>query len=219
MSTYSGFLASSAPASRNRFERKRDALPAADAEGDHAALQAVAAHRVDEAGREHGARGADRVAMRDGAALDIDDVGREAELARHGDDGGGAVDARRIAGGDGPVGAEGRLERCQRFARRAGPVVLVLVEDGRALAAGEFDRQDLVLELARGLGRAEALLRAQRPLVLRLARDLELGGEVFRVPARSLVREGVVEAVAQHAVVELSVAHAVAPAPARSEEH
>src|SRR5216684_4086587 len=111
MSTYSGFLASSAPASRNRFERKRDALPAADAEGDHAALQAVAAHRVDEAGREHGARGADRVTMRDGAALDIDDVGREAELARHGDDDGGEglVDLDALDLAEGPARAGERL--------------------------------------------------------------------------------------------------------------
>src|SRR5258708_37766610 len=89
MSPYSGFRASSAPASRDRFERKRNALAAADAQGDHAALQAVAAHRVDEAGREHRARGAGRVAMRDGAAPDIDDVGRGGELARHGGDEGG----------------------------------------------------------------------------------------------------------------------------------
>src|SRR5258708_36902759 len=88
MSTYSGFLASSAPASRNRFERKRDALPAADAQGDHAALQAVAAHRVDEAGREHGPRGAPRGAMGGGAALLIDDGWPEARLARPGDDDG-----------------------------------------------------------------------------------------------------------------------------------
>src|SRR5260370_9263878 len=88
MSTYSGFLASSAPASRNRFERKRDALPAADAEGDHAALQAVAAHRVDEAGREHRAPGAHRGALRDGAPPDLGDVGRVAEPRRPGQDAG-----------------------------------------------------------------------------------------------------------------------------------
>src|SRR3981189_1183768 len=37
------------------------------------------------------------------------------------------------------------------------------------------------------------------------------------MPARMLVREGVVEPVAQHAVVELPVAHAVTPAAARDQ--
>ncbi len=69
-------------------------------------------------------------------------------------------------------------------------------------------------ELSGLLRRAEALLRARRKAVLRLARELRLHDEVLGVPAGVLARERVVEAVAQHAVVDLGGAHAIAPAAA-----
>jgi hypothetical protein len=56
------------------FQGKGDALAATDAQCHHAATQAVTAHRVQQPGYQHRARRADRVAMGDGAALDIDDV-------------------------------------------------------------------------------------------------------------------------------------------------
>src|SRR5215470_17335852 len=60
--------------SMQRFDREGDALPSADAKGDKAARETVAPHRVDELGRQHRAGGADRVAVSDGPALDVDDV-------------------------------------------------------------------------------------------------------------------------------------------------
>jgi hypothetical protein len=68
-----------------RFDRERDALAAADAQSDKAALQAVAAHRVDELRSQQGAGRPNRVAMSDRAAVDIDDLVRQAELARDDD--------------------------------------------------------------------------------------------------------------------------------------
>src|ERR1700729_2994336 len=68
-----------------RFDRKCDALAAADAESNQAALLTVAAHRVDELRGQHCAGRADRVAVRNGAALDIDDLVRQSELARDDD--------------------------------------------------------------------------------------------------------------------------------------
>ena len=63
------------------LERQRNALAAADAQRDDAALEAVALHRMQQPRGQHRAGGADRVAVRDGAALDVDDVLGEAELA------------------------------------------------------------------------------------------------------------------------------------------
>ena len=68
-----------------------------------------------------------------------------------------------------------------------------------------------------GLRGGEALLRSQGPAVLRLAGDLVFLDQILGMPAGMRVRERVVQAVAQHAVVELAVAHAVAPAGARDE--
>ena len=59
-------------------------MAAANAQVDDAALESVAAHRVDKAGGQHCARRADRMAMRNGATLDIDDILRQTELARYG---------------------------------------------------------------------------------------------------------------------------------------
>src|SRR5438132_1381638 len=58
---------------------------------------------------------------------------------------------------------------------------------------------------------SETLLRAQCPLVLCFARDLKLLRQILGVPAGMLIGKGVVETVAQHAVVEVPVAHAIAP--------
>src|SRR5260370_8484328 len=78
----------------DRLECERDALAAADAHGDDPAPEAVATHRMDEAGCQHRTGCADRMPVRDRAAFDIDDVGRKPELARDGNDdrGEGLVD-------------------------------------------------------------------------------------------------------------------------------
>ena len=70
-------------ACRRARSSERDALAATDAQGHEAPPRAVATHRMDEAGRQNGTRRPDRVAMRDGAALDVDNVFRQAQLARH----------------------------------------------------------------------------------------------------------------------------------------
>ena len=59
----------------------------------------------------------------------------------------------------------------ERLERRLRPIVLILIKYRRALAAGKLERDNLFLEFSRGLRREEALLRAQRPFVLRLAAD------------------------------------------------
>src|SRR5262249_55180295 len=64
-------------------ECEGDALAAADAQRDDAALETVASHRVDETGRQHGAGPSDRMAMRNRASLDIDDILRQTELAHY----------------------------------------------------------------------------------------------------------------------------------------
>ena len=63
------------------FNRERDALAATDAQRDDAALEAVAPHGVNELRGQDRAGGADRMAVRDGTALDIDDIFGESELA------------------------------------------------------------------------------------------------------------------------------------------
>src|ERR1700730_13219131 len=94
-----------------RFDRKRDALAAADAQGDEAASQAVPAHRVNEFCREHRAGGAERVTMRHSAPFDIDDVLGKSELARNhnGDGRERLIYLDALDGSDVPAGALQRL--------------------------------------------------------------------------------------------------------------
>jgi hypothetical protein len=102
------------------------------------------------------------------------------------------VQSRRIAGGDGAIRTEGGLQLGERFERGVGPIGFVLVEPGRALLARHLDGDDLRLEMTGGLRRGKKLLRAQRPAVLRLARDLIFLDQVFGVPAGMLVGKRVV---------------------------
>src|SRR5262249_34086262 len=268
-----------------RFDGQRDALTAADAKRDEAARETVAAHRVDQLGRQHRTGGADRMAMGHGAAFDVDDVLGQPELARDNDGDGGAglidlgaldgantpagalqglldrrhgsqseharcargdavrdqacdrgktvfvgpravgehhgrsgvVQSGGVAGGDFAVWTEGRLEPGQRFERRVGAVVLVLVEMRRALFAWYFHPDDLGFVTPVGLRGGEALLRSQSPTGPRPARDLVFLDQILGLPAGVRVRESVVQSVAQHAVIERAIAHAVAPATAGDE--
>src|SRR5271169_4226284 len=61
------------------FDCERDALAAADAQSDQAALQTIPTHRVDELRGQHCAGRADRVTVRDGAAIDIHDLVGQSE--------------------------------------------------------------------------------------------------------------------------------------------
>jgi len=88
-------------------------LAATDAQGHEASPQAVATHRMDQAGGQNGACRPDRVTVRDRAALDVDDVLRQAELARH-DDGDGRerfVDFDPLDVAEPPAGYEPRSAR------------------------------------------------------------------------------------------------------------
>jgi len=67
--------------SADSLKRQRDPLTAADTQHHQSTTETVSVHRVKEAGRQHGSCRTDRMAMCDGAALDIDDVLREPELS------------------------------------------------------------------------------------------------------------------------------------------
>jgi len=54
-------------------------------------------------------------------------------------------------------------------------------------------------------------------MILRIARDLKFRHQILRHPAGVAIRKGVIEPVAQHRVEDLSIAHAIAPAPAAHE--
>ena len=82
---------------------------------------------------------------------------RPLSIGEH-DRGSAAVQPGGIPGRDGPIFAEGRPERRERFARRFGPIVLVRREADRTFAARHLDRSNLGVELARGLRSGEALL-------------------------------------------------------------
>ena len=58
------------------FDGQRDALTAADAKRDKAAPQTVAAHRVDQLGRQYCTGCANRMAMGHGTTFDVDDIFR-----------------------------------------------------------------------------------------------------------------------------------------------
>src|SRR5262249_22240211 len=92
---------------------------------------------------------------------------------------------------------------------------LIRGEQLDAILAPNFDRDDLVREPACLLGGAETLLRTFGEAVLRRAGELRLGDKIFRVPARMLARERIVEAVTKNAVMDFRGTHAVAPAAPR----
>jgi hypothetical protein len=113
-----------------------------------------------------------------------------------------------------PSLVEGRAQLGDGVERHAVLDVLV-IDDGVALAALDGDGRDLVLELAgllRGLG---LVLRGDGELVLLLARDLPLAGDVLGGRAHVVAVEGVPQAVLDHGVDHLDVAHLGAVAQVR----
>ena len=96
-------------------------------------------------------------------------------LGAHQDDRRRAViDAGGIAGRHRAVLLEHRLELGDGIERRAMADILVLVDDDIALARGDGDRRDLVLEPARLLRGLRLVLRGDGEIVLRIAGDLPL---------------------------------------------
>ena len=103
-----------------------------------------------------------------------------------------------------------------RLERGAVLGIFVGVDDDVALAGLHRDRRDLVLELAgllRGLG---LVLRGDRELVLLRAGDLPLAGDVLGGVAHVVAVEGVPQAVLDHGVDHLEVAHLHAVAQMRA---
>src|SRR5579884_1735198 len=84
---------------------------------------------------------------------------------------GAVVHAGRVAGGDGAVRVEGRLQLRQRLGARVAARGLVPLDDGRPLAVADPDRHDLFGQRAAVLRRHRPLVRAQRPGILLLAPD------------------------------------------------
>ncbi len=93
--------------------------------------------------------------------------------------------------------------------------VLVLVDDDVALAGLDGDGDDLVLELAGLLRRFGLVLGGDGEGVLLVAGDLPLLGDVLGGVAHVIAVEGIPEAVLDHRVDELDVAHLVAVAQVR----
>src|SRR5262249_48881365 len=114
-----------------------------------------------------------------------------------------AVEARCIAGRYSAAFSERRAELGEARPGRIRPRGLVGAEQLDAFLAADLDRDDFVGELAGSLCRAETLLGAFGKPVLRLARQLRLRHQIFGVPARMLAREGVIEAIAKHTVMNL----------------
>ena len=93
--------------------------------------------------------------------------------------------------------------------------MLVAVHGARAAFHGHLDRHDLVLEDPRCHGPHGLLLAAGGELVLFLAADPVLLGEVLRGDAHVDVVEGIPQAVVHHRVDQLGVAHTRAEARRR----
>ena len=112
--------------------------------------------------------------------------------------------------GDGAVLGEGGAQLLHPLDVGAVADVFVLVDDGVALAGLDGEGDDLVLEAAGVLRRLGLVLAGHGELVLLLAADLPLLGDVLGGLAHVVAVEGVPEAVLDHRVDELHVAHLVA---------
>ncbi len=91
--------------------------------------------------------------------------------------------------------------------------MFVFLEQHGAFARGNFDRNDLLFEVARSDGGGGALLAGQCELVLHLARNLVALGHVLGGDAHVHLLPGVMQD-AEHVVDALAVTHALAPARA-----
>src|SRR5258707_12149988 len=118
---------------------------------------------------------------------------------------------------DGAVLAKGGTKLRQPLKRGVGTRRLIIAEDQCPFLSLDFHRDNLVLELARFLSLAETPLRALGETILRLPCQFCIGDEILRMPAGVLCREGVVETVAQHAVMDLGRTHPVAPPTAATQ--
>ena len=124
---------------------------------------------------------------------------------------GAVVDARRIAGRHGAVGLHDAFELGQRVERGLTRMLVLRDDDGLALLLRDGDRRDLGIEEAAPLCGDRLQLRRESHAVLRLALDLEFGGDVFgrlghRIDAVQFLHQLVDEAPADGRVVDRVVA-------------
>ena len=101
--------------------------------------------------------------------------------------------------------------------RRVAPRRLVDLDHGVALPALDRHRDDLLRQATVVGGGDRALVRAQRPLVEVRAGHLELLADLGRLLEHLLARERVAQAVLDHRVERLHVAHAEAEARLREQ--
>src|SRR5690606_2563853 len=123
------------------------------------------------------------------------------------DSGGAVVDARGIASRHRAVLLERRAQLGDGFVGGTLADVLVLGDDRLAFPGHDRYGSDLVLELARLLGSLGLVLRGDREPVLLLTGDLPLAGDVLGCRAHVVAVEGVPQAIFDHRVDELQVAH------------
>ncbi len=116
------------------------------------------------------------------------------------------VDAAGVAGGDDAPFFEGGTQAGEGLHAAVGAGLLVRVGDLRLLADLHLNGHDLILELARLHGGDGSLVAAQRHLVLLLAGDVVLLGQVLGGDAHVHLAEGVaqdeLDGVLEHAVAE-----------------
>ncbi|MCY1213583.1 hypothetical protein D9M72_253720 [compost metagenome] len=131
-------------------------------------------------------------------------------LGAHQYHGGGAVvDGGGVASGDAAVLLEGGLELGQAFGGGAGARAFVGIEgDGVALPLRDQDGRDLILEAASLDGRDGFLLGGGSKGVLLFAGQAVLLHQILGGDAHVVVVEGVGQAVVDHGVQRLGVAHA-----------
>ena len=143
-------------------------------------------------------------AVRDDGGEDLEPALLRELLARDHERACSVVDAGRVAGRRRPLGVEDGLQARQLLERGVGARRLV------GLDAVHGD--ELVGEPARLGGRHGSLMRAERPLVLLLARDAELARDEGRLLDHVLAVERGDEAVVEHEVDHGPVAQPVAEA-------
>ena len=117
------------------------------------------------------------------------------------------IDAAGIACGDRAVLGEGRAQLLHRLQRRAMPDVFVSIDHDIAFAGFHGETDDLILELARLLRGLGLVLAFQRKLILHVARNLPLVGNVFGSLAHVIAVEGIPQTVTDHRIDEIEVTH------------
>src|SRR5690606_29239448 len=123
--------------------------------------------------------------------------------------GGAVVDAGGVAGGDGAVLPEGGTQLVHVLNLRSHAHVLVLGEDGGALAGLQLDGQDLGLEPLLVDGPFGAVVALHRQGILVRAADAPLFGDVLGGDAHVVVPKGAGQG-AGHRIHHGAVTHALA---------